>query len=81
MLLVKLIHLGDVEQKDGEVVGEERGMEKRLEQRTLCSEILPFTIEMNSRVGFRSLYPLVTFRSFTFRYSFEYFLNNRCSWK
>lgn len=41
MLLGLLIHSRDVEQKDGEVVGEERGMEKGLEQRKLCSEILP----------------------------------------
>lgn len=27
-----LIHTTEIEQKDGEIVGEERGMEKRLEQ-------------------------------------------------
>lgn len=56
-----LIHTTEIEQKDGEIVGEERGMEKRLEQGKLGSEILPYQHRNECKGWLQELIPICHF--------------------
>lgn len=61
MLPLMLIHTREAEQKDGEIVGEERGREKRLEEGKLGSEILSYQHRNELKGWLQELTPICHF--------------------